>query len=205
MSTLSLQLNQPLKSVITTDRFSARSSPTASTQTALKADRSAKEMDQADSPTVADIEAQRVEQLAALVETIRSEFQALQARSQNTVADLQRTAVEVAILIAAKLLHNEEIASRVEIEETAQRLIEKLNLDNQITLHLHPDDLNAIKATTCKELQSDNVNLVPDSGLRPGDCRADDGENGLIASLDLQLAELRHQLLENISGGADAA
>ena len=140
-----------------------------------------------------------------LLESIRSEVHALRVKTQDHVTDWQRTAVEIGMLVAAKFLRQEKKAGRLAVNEAARQLIEKLDASAQLTLYLNPADFASLHETIQQELASDEITVKADPKLNPGECRADDGRDRLFASLDLQLAELRQQLLVNIDGGADVA
>ncbi len=126
---------------------------------------------------------------------------ALEARQQQQLIEWQRAAVELGVTIATRLLHDKIQAGDYPVETLARQAAARLNTDEPITLRLHPADLQLLeKRLDGKPLFAPdaNIRLVGDPTLGRGDCRAEAGENVVLAELSAQLADVRRELLRSL-------
>jgi flagellar biosynthesis/type III secretory pathway protein FliH len=87
------------------------------------------------------------------------------------------------------------------VETLARQAAARLNTDEPITLRLHPADLELLeKRLDGKPLFAPdaNIRLVGDPTLGRGDCRAEAGENVVLAELRAQLVDVRRELLRSL-------
>ncbi|MCX7421128.1 MAG: FliH/SctL family protein [Planctomycetia bacterium] len=128
-------------------------------------------------------------QLQHAVKTMQIHWQ------QIILPEVQRTAIELAHAIAAKLVLDRVHSDQFPIENLVREVVERLNTDQSIVVKLHPADLvvwqkhveSHVSATTL----GDHVRVQADKNLARGDCQAASGEVSIVYELQRQIDELR--------------
>ena len=126
---------------------------------------------------------------------------ALEARQQQQLIEWQRAAVELGVTIATRLLHDKIQAGDYPVETLVRQAAERLNTEEPITLRLHPADLHLLEQRLDGRplfAPDATIRLVGDPTLGRGDCRAEAGENVVLAELRAQLADVRRELLRSL-------
>lgn len=153
----------------------------------------------ADSQNEADEERRQLDALlggfSQLVEELKEQ--------RKPVAELQRIAVELAVAIASRIVHQKLSSDDFAVEQMVREVVGRLGTEEPVTVRLHPDDLALLGRRLGGEepLVAGNVNvqLVADQSLGRGGCLAEAGEVGLLAQPDLQLTQLREMLLGTLT------
>ncbi|SRR5579885_2812761 len=129
----------------------------------------------------------------------------LQQEDQARREQLERAAVELAVAIARKLLHDQFQAGSYPVEALARAAVSRLPAGQPVRLRLHPAD----KALLEQRLGgapllagSPAVEVAADPSLSRGDCQADAGEVSVATRLEAQVAELHRLLVENVGHAA---
>ena len=141
------------------------------------------------------------EAIARVLAGMAESAQNFDARKRQLLAEMQQVAVELAVAVAGRLMHQKIEAGEFPIENVVRQVVEQLGAKQSVQVCLHPDDLallaqrlgDAPLATASADLQ-----LVADAELSRGDCRAQAGELSVLSQLDVQLADLRRQLLGSL-------
>lgn len=123
-----------------------------------------------------------------------------QAAQQHTRDEWQRSAIELAVTLATRLVHDRIVAGDFPIEALIRDLIGQIDIGH-VTIALHPDDLALLRQRLGdRPLTEDDANLAftTDPTLGRGDCRVE-GQGALVlAELRVQLTEARRRLLRSL-------
>jgi flagellar biosynthesis/type III secretory pathway protein FliH len=149
---------------------------------------------------------EEAEILERLQENLDELSQELWEQQRQRLAEMQRVAVELAVAIASRLLHQRIEQGDLAVENLVRQVAERLEPQEALTVYLHPTDL-ALLQQQGQDAQDWHPNegklkLVGDPSLCRGDCRAETGDMSLLLSLDKQLEEVRKHLL-NVLPDAD--
>ena len=167
-------------------RVSARSPQLSRSQTANSA---------AETPLEARLRGQ-LETLELACGQLQHAAKTMQIHWQQIILpEVQRTAIELAHAIAAKLVLDQAHSDQFPIENLVREVVERLNTDQTIVVKLHPADLvvwqkhveSHVSATTL----GDHVRVQADKNLARGDCQAASGEVSIVYELQRQIEELR--------------
>lgn len=143
---------------------------------------------------------EEVELLERLQLNLDELTQELLGQQRQRLAEMQRVAVEVAVAIASRLLHQRLEQGDLAVESLVRQVAERLETHEALTVYLHPADL-ALLVQQGEAGQpwlpgEGKLKLVADEALKRGDCRAETGDMSLCLNLDKQLDEVRKHLLE---------
>ena len=139
-----------------------------------------------------------------LLESIWLEISEFNTRARSDIVEVRRAAVEIAMLVASKFLWEETAAGRFPFEIVIKQLIDRFEVADQVKIFICSEDWQALKNNQRQEFENHGIKLAVDVNLHCGECRADDGKQAWLASLGLQLAEMRQALLEQINGDENA-
>ena len=124
----------------------------------------------------------------------------LQHTSENLAAEMSATALEIAVLVARKILEAEVKAD----PELAQRLVKaavrRLGDTHKVTIRLSPTDAEIVRASASANeglaatFGVAKVELIADTNLTPGDCIVDSDAASVDGRLGTRVEELRRVL-----------
>ena len=124
----------------------------------------------------------------------------LHSQQRQRLAEMQRVAVEVAVAVASRLIHQRIEAGDVAVQSLVRQVAERLESRETLTVYLHPADLALLEqqAGDCQRLipGEGSLKLIADASLNRGDCRAETGDMNLVLRIDQQLEEMRKHLLD---------
>jgi flagellar biosynthesis/type III secretory pathway protein FliH len=112
----------------------------------------------------------------------------------------QRAAVELAVTLATRLVHDEVQGGRFAVENLVKSMVEQLPPGEPVRVALHPDDLALLQSRLGDRplTEGKEVRLAADSTLGRADCRVEAGDVMLVSQLEVQLAEMRRELLRSL-------
>jgi flagellar biosynthesis/type III secretory pathway protein FliH len=154
--------------------------------------------------------ARRLEADRRLIESLRdglvTEVGQLRRQWQDEAAERlaqsRRVAVELALTIATKLLHQQIAAGAFPVEDMVRDMLRQLDGEQPVTVRLNPDDLALLgQRLDGRPLLPDGATeprLVTDSALGRGDCRVEADGRLLLSEVAGQLTEIRNQLLRSL-------
>ena len=126
----------------------------------------------------------------------------LQQQQSQRLEEMQQVAVELAVAIALRLVHERIEAGDYAVETLIRQAVETLKTTQQVTIYLHPQDLALLENRLAKAhppaADLVKLRLVGDPLLGRGDCRAEAGDTGVLAQVQEQLAGIRKHLLEKL-------
>ena len=141
----------------------------------------------------------RIEHLVADFSAATNSF--LESLRQQR-AELQHVAVELAIAVAARLLHDRIGTGDFAVERMVRTCLDRLGSVDAVQVRLHPDDIALLEDRLGgrRPLFADtgSIQLVPTTSLGRGSCRCDSGLVSVSSSLESQLLEMRGQLLRSL-------
>lgn len=123
----------------------------------------------------------------------------LDTRYRQLLGEMRQTAIELAIAVADRLLHDQARAGQVPLEEVVRQVVGRLPARGGADVSLNPEDVTLLRRRLGEEaLAGLAIQLRPDPGLARGSCRAEAEGMSVLSDLEEQLADLRHCLLENV-------
>jgi flagellar biosynthesis/type III secretory pathway protein FliH len=138
--------------------------------------------------------------IEAALAAIDEQLQEIEQRRRESLVEMQQAAVELAVSIAARLVHEKIRADDFAVEDLVGALLQRCETSGPVEIHLHPADLELFERRTQGQtrpgIKHGSYTLVADGSLERGDCRVDAGDFGILSKLELQLSEMRQHLLE---------
>jgi flagellar assembly protein FliH len=161
---------------------------------------------QAAGPDEAEQNRQQQEEHEAIQRTLsglRETTHKIATQWDTQLAEMKRITVELAVTIAARLLHEKIEEGRFAVETLVRKVIEQVEPRQPVTVYLHPKDLALLEQRLGPEqpLVPDNreVRLVAEPALERGDCRVESNEVRVLSQLKVQLEEIRQHLLRSVA------
>jgi flagellar biosynthesis/type III secretory pathway protein FliH len=143
-----------------------------------------------------------------VLQSLRGAAAELQAKHQLLLKSLQKAAVDLAVAVAGRFLHQRLTTGEFAVETLVQQAIERLEPRQAVSVALHPDDLTILEKRLAEEpraaLHGRDVKFSADSSVHRGGCKVQSGEIMVMTDLDEKLAELHGQLLESVETAREA-
>lgn len=117
------------------------------------------------------------------------------------LADWQKAAVELAMTMATRLLHDRVQAGEFPMEAKVRDMIAQLGDDTAVAVQLNPLDLEVLKRQLGGEPldpELGELRLVADPSLGRGDCRVEGRESMLLSEVSRELQEIRDELFRSL-------
>jgi flagellar assembly protein FliH len=136
--------------------------------------------------------AQATAQVGQLIASMDREFEALESRIAQAVAE---TAMRLARQVIRGELHAQpECVARVASEAVNAVLLSA----RQITVHLHPDDLPLVADGAADLLAARGARLVPDTAMARGGCRVESDLGAVDAGVERRWAAAAGALTDDL-------
>ncbi|RMG09135.1 MAG: hypothetical protein D6731_20370 [Planctomycetota bacterium] len=126
--------------------------------------------------------------LASLGERLREQSEEASAALRAVEARL----VELALVVAERIVAREVAAGRHDVQALVARVLEQAQEATQAILFAHPDDLARLE-----ECAPPDLRLEADPSLRPGEIVLESPTGRIVATIEAQLANVRHALLSS--------
>jgi hypothetical protein len=126
----------------------------------------------------------------------------LRKQHAERMGQWRTAAVELAVSIAAKLLHERITADEFAVEQMIRDMAADMTDDEVVSVRLHPKDLELLeKRLDGQPLLSgpDDPHLIADSTLGRGECRVEGRSSLSLSDLPRQLGQIREDLLRSIA------
>lgn len=127
----------------------------------------------------------------------------LKAQQRQRLTEMQQLAVELAVAIAGRLVHDRIEAGDFAVETLVHQVVERLETKQAVTVYLHPADIALLERRLGEgqALFPNNaeVRLAADDSLNRGECRAETGDVSVLSRLEEQLATIRQRLLGSLA------
>src|SRR5690606_33539999 len=133
--------------------------------------------------------------IAPLLESLAGTLDAMEGRRQQSLAEMQQVALELAIAVASNLVFEAISTDHFAVEELVRATIDQLGLGAAPVVALHPADLELLQRRLADEpppWRDEQIVLQPDSTVARGGCRAE-ASNGtvLVSDISLRLSDIR--------------
>jgi flagellar biosynthesis/type III secretory pathway protein FliH len=142
----------------------------------------------------------------ARIEEILGKLQAaaMELRKDQTerLREWQRAAVELAMTVATRLLHERVISGDFPMEAKVRDMVAQLEEDVPVAIRLNPADLQLLESRLGGEsllAGHDETRLIADTTLARGECRVEGKEAMLLSDVGRELQEIRDELLRSLA------
>jgi len=160
---------------------------------------------EAHDPPTPELQHELGEQWAAIeafFESVEEQLKEAESRRRQTLGELQQLAVELAVSIASRLIHDAIDADAFAVDKMVGQMLARFENAEPTEIRLHPADLQLLKRRVEGKpppwADHSAYRLVADAKLGRGDCRIESGDFGMLSGVDLQLSEIRHHLMESL-------
>lgn len=142
------------------------------------------------------------DRIEAVLAEVRGDIASLRKERAAKIEDLQRVAIELALTISSRLLHERVSTGDLAIDAKVRDMIAQLGEDTVVSVRLNPADLDLLKERLDgKPLSSgqDDPRFTPDPTLNRGACQVDGREAMLLSDVARELQEIRDDLLGSLN------
>lgn len=142
------------------------------------------------------------QQLLSGLGSLDDQLQELELRRKQSLVEMQQAAIELALAIASRIVHETIEADDLALDAMVADILARCDTAQTAVLRLHPLDLALLngrlegKPPPWQDFSS--FQLIGDAGLQRGECRVDAGDFGILSQIEMQLTEIRQQLLETL-------
>ncbi len=141
------------------------------------------------------------ERIEDVLGNVRAAVESIRGEQAARVQELQRVAVELALTIASRLLHERVESGDLAVEAKVRDMLSQLGADEPVTIRLNPADLALLtERLDGKPLSDDRADprFVADPNLGRGDCQVDGRDGMLVSDVARELEEIRDELLRSL-------
>ncbi len=141
------------------------------------------------------------ERIEAVLANVKTTVEGIRTERADMLREWQRAAIELALTLTTRLLHEQVEAGTFPIEGKVRDMIAQLGDDTAVTVRLNPTDLALLTQRLGGEpLLPDQTGprLVPDANLGRGDCQVEGRESMLLSDVTRELEEIRDELLRSL-------
>ena len=157
--------------------------------------------DHSQADVAAELAADR-QRIEAVLAECRGDIAVFRKERVARIEDLQRVAVELALTISSRLLHERIVANDFPIDAKVRDMLAQLGDDVAVSVRLNPADLELLRARLGGEPLSqdrDDPRLVPDPEMSRGGCRVEGHESMLLSDVARELQDIREDLLGSLN------
>lgn len=189
----------PLRAPLLAVRWSLRETVTTAAKATLPLVSPAAEATAAADAARTELMAQRLTQV---VDQLTQDLHDAREHRRQLLGEMQQFAVELACCLATKVVRHLVETSDTTVTKVADEIFAQLEHAAEIRFFTHPQDVKSLTQhlhALTKQLASEiQIQVLPEPGLPRGDVVAESNVGDLAALLDLQLMDLRYELLENL-------
>lgn len=141
-------------------------------------------------------------QIEAVLTGVRAAADEIRQQHTDRLREWQRAAVELALSIAAKLLHERVTADEFPMEQMIRDMAGEMTDDEVISVRLNPKDLALLERRLNGEPLlpgAGDPHLVSDPTLARTECRMEGRASVSLSDLPRQLAQFRDDLLRSLT------
>ncbi len=138
----------------------------------------------------------------AVLNSLTGAIGQLQDDHADRMAECRKLAVELAVSIAAKLLHERVATDKFNLEQMVRDMASEMHDDEVVSVRLNPHDLELLeKRLDGRPLLSGPTDprLLADHSLARGQCRVEGQSSVSLSDLPRQLGQIREDLLRRVA------
>ena len=142
------------------------------------------------------------ERIESLLGRISGAVAELKQDRKSRLQEWQRAAVELALTIATRLLHERVVAEDFPVDAKLRDMIAQLGEDVPVSVRLNPADLQLLKnrlGGAPLSPERDDPRFVADPALDRGAVQVEGRESMLLSDVSRELEELRDELLRSLN------
>lgn len=146
---------------------------------------------------------------AEMKERLASSVELLRITSDRLSAEARADALEVAFLVARRIIEVEVSANVESLVSLVRSAIRRLGESRRLVIRLNPQDADAIRIILTERGQADfvtsgtvQIEIMADGGLDRGDCVVEGDVGNVDGRLGTRLEELRRALTDEAAEGA---
>jgi flagellar biosynthesis/type III secretory pathway protein FliH len=151
-------------------------------------------------PSAADLAA-IAERTNDLLQAIGDAVNELEDRRRHSLAELQEFAVEVATVVASRVIRTAIDQNTFGVESLVREILEGVSAAQPVEIILHPDDLvrvDAAAGATAPPWASERIRFIADATVARGVCRATAGPRSILSDWRTHLQDIRAILHEEL-------
>jgi flagellar assembly protein FliH len=138
-----------------------------------------------------------------VLDSIAAAVEEIELRRQQSLAELQQVAVELALAVASQLTFVAISREEHAVEELVGEAVRSLGLEPGIVLSLHPADLDQLNRRLAQQpapaWKSADLAFRGDASVARGGCRIESpGGRMLVSDLSTRLSEIRRHWMEEL-------
>lgn len=140
--------------------------------------------------------------IEATLKAVQNAVDELQKQHTARLADWQKAAVELALTLAAKVLHERVTADEFPIDAMIRDMAGEMHEDEIISIRLNPRDLQLLEQRLDGEPLFPGLadpKLIADPTLGRAECRVEGRANVTVCDLPRQLSQFREDLLRSLA------
>jgi flagellar biosynthesis/type III secretory pathway protein FliH len=140
--------------------------------------------------------------IEATLSAVRAGVDELKQQHIDRLRDWQKAAVELALSIAAKMLHERVTADEFPIEAMIQDMAGEMHEDEVVTVRLNPRDLQLLEQRLDGHPLFPGLGdpkLIADSTLGRAECRVEGRTAVSVCDIPRQLTQFREDLLRSLA------
>jgi flagellar biosynthesis/type III secretory pathway protein FliH len=130
----------------------------------------------------------------------------MQQQHERHISEWRRAAIDLALAIGARLIHDRIQAEQFPIEALVRDMLAPFVDSPAVTVCLNPHDLALLRERLAGRPLFDDlagsIRFAADFSLERAACRVEDSERVLISQLSLQLREVHDELLRRLEHDA---
>ena len=141
------------------------------------------------------------ERIDAVLGAMKSAADTLRADRADRLREWQHAAIELALTIATRVLHERIESDSFAIDDKLRDMIDQIGDDAAVTVRLNPADLALLNARLGGRPlvpYRGDPRFVADANLGRGDCQVEGRESMLLSDVTRELAEIRDELLRSL-------
>lgn len=141
------------------------------------------------------------ERIELALTALREQLDSAIAHRNENLGSLQRAAIELATVMATRLLHTKIEAGSFPIEDKIRDMAEHLGMQSPLSIHLNPADIELLEARIAGAPLfpgERDPRIMPDPQLPRGGCRVESNEGMLMSELVRELDDIRSELLRSL-------
>lgn len=145
------------------------------------------------------------ERIEAVLKSVQDGVANLRDERTGRIQDWQRAAIELAMTIASRLLHERVESGDFPMDAKIRDMIAQLGEDVPVVVRLNPLDLELLKSRLKRAGDEslltgpDAPRFVADSTLDRGECQVEGRESMLLSDVSRELQEIRDELLRSLN------
>lgn len=140
--------------------------------------------------------------LQQMLNDVGSAIDELQQQHRETLAEMQQATVELAVTAASWVVGAAIDANVFAVDDLVESMLKQLRQEQPVRICLNPQDAELLQqlrdGADADRFSGTDMDIVADSELERGHCRAESARTTLVTDIEDQLADIRRIWMENL-------